>query len=38
MVEIALEAQGARPNFRYDILQPLLQGRAPVEGVTLRVA
>jgi 4,5-dihydroxyphthalate decarboxylase len=36
MLEVALEAQGARPNFRYDIIQPLIQGRAPVDGVTLR--
>jgi 4,5-dihydroxyphthalate decarboxylase len=36
MREISLEAQGARPNFRYDIMQPLMQGRAPIEGVTLR--
>ena len=38
MVEILLEAQGARPNFRYDILQPLLQGRATIEGATLRTS
>ncbi len=36
MLEISLEAQGARPNFRYDIMQPLLQGRAPIEGAILR--
>jgi 4,5-dihydroxyphthalate decarboxylase len=36
MLEISLEAQGARPNFRYDIMQPLLQGRALIDGVTLR--
>ncbi|HEV7665519.1 MAG TPA: ABC transporter substrate-binding protein [Chloroflexota bacterium] len=36
MVEISLEAQGARPNFRYDIIQPLLQGRATIEGASLR--
>lgn len=35
MIDITLEAQGARPNFRYDIMQPLLQGRAPIEGATL---
>lgn len=35
-LEIPLEAQGARPNFRYDIIQPLLQGRAPIDGATLR--
>jgi 4,5-dihydroxyphthalate decarboxylase len=36
MLEISLEAQGARPNFRYDIMQPLLQARVPVDGATLR--
>lgn len=36
MLEIALEAQGARPNFRYDIMQPLMQGRAPIDGAVLR--
>ena len=36
MLDLQLEAQGARPNFRYDIIQPLLQGRATVEGATLR--
>jgi 4,5-dihydroxyphthalate decarboxylase len=35
VVDIALEAQGARPNFRYDILQPLLQGRAGLEGLRI---
>ena len=35
-LELTLEAQGSLPNFRYDILQPLLQGRAPIEGVTLK--
>jgi 4,5-dihydroxyphthalate decarboxylase len=34
-MDLALEAQGARPNFRYDILQPLLQGRAGLEGVRI---
>jgi 4,5-dihydroxyphthalate decarboxylase len=38
MVEIALEAQGARPNFRYDIMQPLMQGRASIDGAELRPA
>ena len=37
-VEVSLEAQGTLPNFRYDIIQPLLQGRVPVEGVTLTSA
>lgn len=35
-LDVTLEAQGARPNFRYDIIQPLLQGRAGLEGATLR--
>ncbi|MBV9582931.1 MAG: ABC transporter substrate-binding protein [Chloroflexi bacterium] len=38
MLEIQLEAQGARPNFRYDIMQPLMQGRAPIDGAVLRPA
>jgi 4,5-dihydroxyphthalate decarboxylase len=37
-LELAFEAQAAQPNFRYDIIQPLLQGRATIEGVTLAVA
>jgi 4,5-dihydroxyphthalate decarboxylase len=36
MLEISLEAQGARPNFRYDIMQPLLQGRVTLDGATLK--
>src|SRR5919205_1665956 len=36
VLEIALEAQGARPNFRYDIILPLLQGRVPIDGAVLR--
>ncbi len=35
VMDIALEAQGARPNFRYDILQPLLQARAGLEGLRI---
>jgi len=38
VLEIQLEAQGARPNFRYDIMQPLMQGRASVDGAVLRPA
>jgi 4,5-dihydroxyphthalate decarboxylase len=38
VLEIQLEAQGARPNFRYDIMQPLMQGRAPIDGAVLRPA
>lgn len=34
--EILFEAQGTQPNFRYDVIQPLLQGRASIEGATLR--
>jgi 4,5-dihydroxyphthalate decarboxylase len=35
MTDVTLEAQGARPNFRYDILQPMLQGRAGLEGLRI---
>ena len=35
-IEILFEAMAAKPNFRYDIIQPLLQGRAPIDGVTLK--
>jgi len=38
VLDIQLEAQGARPNFRYDIMQPLMQGRAPIDGAALRPA
>ncbi len=34
-IEVTLEAQGFPPNHRYDLLQPLLQGRVEIEGVTL---
>jgi len=34
---LKLEAQASQPNYRYDIMQPLLQGRAPIDGVTLQV-
>src|SRR5437660_386063 len=37
-IEVMLEAQGSQPNYRYDILQPLLQGRVPIEGVTLKTS
>jgi 4,5-dihydroxyphthalate decarboxylase len=36
MIEVTLEAQGFPPNHRYDLLQPLLQGRVEIEGVTLK--
>jgi len=35
-VEIPLEAQGSLPNFRYEIILPLMQGRVLIEGVTLK--
>jgi 4,5-dihydroxyphthalate decarboxylase len=34
-IEVHLEAQGAPPNFRYDVIQPLLQGRVPIDGVSI---
>jgi 4,5-dihydroxyphthalate decarboxylase len=34
--EILFEAQGTQPNFRYDVIQPLLHGRVSIEGTTLR--
>jgi 4,5-dihydroxyphthalate decarboxylase len=34
--DVAFEAMGALPNFRYDILQPLLQGRVKVPGIALK--
>jgi 4,5-dihydroxyphthalate decarboxylase len=34
--EVLFEAQGTQPNFRYDVIQPVLQGRVAVEGATLR--
>jgi 4,5-dihydroxyphthalate decarboxylase len=38
IVEVTLEAQGTPPNFRYDIIQPLVQGRITVEGATIKSA
>jgi 4,5-dihydroxyphthalate decarboxylase len=35
-IEIRLEGQAFPPNHRYDLLQPLLQGRVPIEGVSIR--
>lgn len=35
-LEIALEAQGSLPNFRYDIMLPLMSGRVAIDGVTLQ--
>ena len=37
-LEITLEAQGSLPNFRYDIIQPLVQGRATIEGANLTLS
>ena len=37
-VELLLEAQGAQPNLRYDILRPLLQSRVTIPGATLRTS
>lgn len=35
-LELTLEGQAFPPNHRYDLLQPLLQGRVEIEGVTLK--
>lgn len=35
-LELTLESQASQPNNRYDIQQPLLQGRVQIEGVTLK--
>ncbi len=35
-IEITLEGHGFLPNHRYDLMQPLLQGRVPIDGVTIR--
>jgi 4,5-dihydroxyphthalate decarboxylase len=35
-IEVRLEAQGSQPNFRQDIILPLVSGRVPIEGVTLK--
>jgi ABC-type nitrate/sulfonate/bicarbonate transport system substrate-binding protein len=35
-LEITLDGQAFPPNHRYDLEQPLLQGRVPIEGVTIR--
>lgn len=37
-IEVTLEAQGALPNFRYDIIQPLIQGRVEIHGASLKIA
>jgi 4,5-dihydroxyphthalate decarboxylase len=36
--EVSFEAMGALPNFRYDILQPLVQGRVKVSGIELKLS
>lgn len=35
-LEITLDAQAALPNHRYDLMQPLLQGRITIDGVTIK--
>ena len=35
-LEVQLEAQGTLPNFRYELILPLVQGRVPIEGVTIK--
>ena len=35
-LEITIDAQAALPNHRYDLMQPLLQGRVAIEGVTIK--
>lgn len=35
-MDVTLEAQGSQPNFRYEIILPLMQGRVPIDGVTLK--
>jgi len=35
-MDVTLEAQGSQPNFRYEIILPLMQGRVSIEGVTLK--
>ena len=37
-IVVTLEAQGALPNHRYDLMQPLLQGRVPLDGVRIEVS
>jgi 4,5-dihydroxyphthalate decarboxylase len=34
-LEVALEAQGSLPNFRYEIILPLMAGRVKIDGVDL---
>lgn len=36
-IDILMEAQGSQPNFRHDMILPLVQGRVPIEGVNLSV-
>jgi len=38
IIEVFLEAQGSQPNFRHDMILPLVQGRVPIDGVSLTVA
>ena len=37
-IDVLLEAQGSQPNFRHDMILPLVQGRVPIEGVSLKVS
>ncbi|MGH2365652.1 MAG: hypothetical protein ACRDHX_13505 [Chloroflexota bacterium] len=37
-IEVTLEAQGFPPNFRYDIIRPLVEGRVQIEGVQLKAS
>ncbi len=34
-INVLLEAQGSQPNFRHDMILPLVQGRVPLERVEL---
>ena len=38
VIEVFLEAQGSQPNCRHDMILPLVQGRVPIDGVSLTVA
>jgi 4,5-dihydroxyphthalate decarboxylase len=37
-IDVLLEAQGSPPNFRHDMILPLVQGRVPIEGVDLSMS
>jgi len=38
VIELKVEAQASQPNHRYDIMQPLQQGRVPLEGISLKMS